>query len=129
MWIVLTMPPVPRLQGKTERLYASLKVSHYTRGQITDRLIVLLTEGKEVPLSSLFNVFDGVALDCFAGLGVYWQQFLKAGAKEIHLAGSGPALFTLVEDKTEAEKIYDNLQKQGLESYLTETLEAIEPLE
>ncbi len=126
MWVVLMMPPVPKMVGKTEQLYASLKASHYTGGQITDRLVTLLTTGGEVTSSSLFNVFDEVALDNFAGLGEYREQFLKAGAKEVHLAGSGPALFTLVRDKAQAEKIYQNLQKQGLESHLSETLPVIE---
>ena len=76
--------------------------------------------------SSLFNVFDEVALDNFTGLGKYRQQFLQAGAQEIHVAGSGPALFTLVRDKNRAEKIYENLQKQGLESYLIDTLPVME---
>jgi len=126
MWVVLMMPPVSRRPGKTKQLYASLKASHYTGGQITDRLVTSLTTGGEVTASSLFNVFDEVALDNFAGLGKYREQFLKAGAQEAHLAGSGPALFTLVRDKNRAEKIYGNLQKQGLESYLSDTLPAIE---
>ncbi len=126
MWVVLMMPPVLRLQGKTKQLYASLKASHYTGGQITDRLVTSLTTGVEVTASSLFNVFDEVALDNFTGLGEYREQFLKAGAQEVHLTGSGPALFTLVRDKNRAEKIYANLQKQGLESYLSDTLPAIE---
>ncbi len=129
MWVVLMMPPVPRPQGKTQRLYASLEAGHYTPGQVTYRLAGLLTGGKGVTPPIQFNVFDDIAFDCFAGLEEYWQQFSEAGAQEIHLAGSGPALFTLAEDKAEAEKIYNNLQGQGLESYLTETLEAIEPLE
>jgi len=125
MWVVLMMPPVSRLPEKTKRLYASLKPSHYTWGEVTGRLAALLTGGGEVAPSSLFNVFDDVAFDSFTGLGEYWGQFLKAGAQEIHLAGSGPALFTLVKDKAQAEKIYNNLQEQGLESYLTETLGGI----
>ena len=124
MWVVLVIPPVPRLQAKTERLYASLQVKHYTDGQITDRLVALLTKGVEVTLSILFNVFDRVATKSFTGLGVYWEQFLEAGAREVHLAGSGPTLFTLVKDKTQAEKIYKTLQQQGRESYLVETLAA-----
>jgi 4-diphosphocytidyl-2-C-methyl-D-erythritol kinase len=129
MWVVLMMPPVPRLPGKTKQLYASLKASHYTGGQITDRLVTSLTRGGEVTSSSLFNVFGEVALDNFAGLGKYRQQFLKDGAQEVHLAGSGPALFTLVRDKNQAEKIYENLQKRGLESYLSDTLPVIEQIE
>ncbi len=122
MWVALVIPPVPRRQGKTGRLYASLKAGHYTDGQITDRLVALLTKGVEVAPSMLFNVFDRIATESFTGLGVYWEQFLKAGAREVHLAGSGPALFTLVRDKTRAEKIRKNLHQQGLECYLAETL-------
>ncbi len=129
MWVVLLVPPVARLPRKTEQLYASLGAKHYTDGQITDKMVAQLTKGKEVIASDLFNVFDDVALDCFAGLEEYRQQFLKAGATFVHLAGSGPTLFTLVKDRVQAEKIYDNLQRRGLESYLTETLETIKPLE
>ncbi len=128
MWVVLMMPPVPRMPGKTEQLYASLKASHYTGGQITDRLVTLLNGDREVTSANLFNVFAEVALDNFAGLDKYRENFLKAGAQEAHLAGSGPALFTLVRDKNWAERIYQNLQKQGLESYLSDTLPAIEPV-
>ena len=126
MWVVLMMPPVSRRPGKTKQLYSSLRASHYTGGQITDRLVTSLTRGGEVTSSSLFNVFDEVALDNFTGLGKYREQFLKVGAHEVHLAGSGPALFTLVRDKSQAEKIYLRLWQQGLESYLTETLASIE---
>ena len=74
-------------------------------------------------------MFDDVALDSFTGLREYWQQFLKAGAQEVHLAGSGPALFTLLKDKVEAERLHRNLQQQGLESYLSDTLAAGEQVE
>ena len=129
MRVVLLVPPVPRAKGKTGQLYASLKTEHYTRAQITYRLVGLLTGGGGAIPPPQFNVFDGVAFDNFTGLEKYWQRFSEAGAQEIHLAGSGPALFTLVKDEDEAEKIYGNLRKQGLESYLTETSEAIESLE
>ncbi len=80
-------------------------------------------------VSNVFNVFDDVALDSFTGLREYWQQFLKAGAQEVHLAGSGPALFALAKDKAQAEELYLRLQQQGLECYLTDTLATIEKVE
>ena len=125
MWVVLMIPPVPRIERKTEQLYSRLKASHYTDGQITDRFVAWLTRGSLKERGIIFNVFNGVALTCFIDLREYWQQFLKAGAQEVHLAGSGPALFTLVKDKAQAEGIYLRLQQQGLEVYLTETLAAI----
>jgi len=54
---------------------------------------------------------------------------VKVGATDVHLAGSGPALFTLAKDKTRAEDLYLRLQQQGLECYLTETLAGIEEVE
>jgi len=132
MWVVVMMPPVPRMERKTERLYASLNSSHYTDGQVTDRLVALLTgrslKGERL-VSNIFNVFDDVARNSFTGLGKYWQQFLKAGAQQVHLAGSGPALFTLIEDKAQAEELYTRCQQQGLESYLTDTLATVEKIE
>ncbi len=126
MWVVLMMPPVPLPQRKTEQLYAGVKAGHYTGGESTDRLVTQLTGCGEMAPSMLFNVFDKVALESFPGLEAYWQQFREAGAEEVHLAGSGPALFTLVRDKKQAEKVYASLQQQGLESYLTNTLAAKE---
>jgi len=119
-WVVLMVPDVPKMPEKTRQLYASLKPNHYTDGQITEKFIKALGEFKP---SMLFNTFENVAFDRFPGLKVYKEHLIKLGASNVHLAGSGPALFTLVEDGAEAEKIYRNLQQQGLECYLTETIQ------
>jgi len=126
MWVVLALPPVPRLLGKTERLYASLKASHYTDGQITQSLAETLKEGREFTPSFLFNTFENVAFSRFSGLRVSRDHIVKIGATNVHLAGSGPALFTLVKDKAQAEELYIRLQSQRLEPYLTETLSTLE---
>ncbi|MFC1899428.1 4-(cytidine 5'-diphospho)-2-C-methyl-D-erythritol kinase [Chloroflexota bacterium] len=127
-WIILMMPPLPSEQNKTTRLYAGLKARSYTEGKITDAMIALLFAGGEITDAYLYNVFDGVARDNFAGIDEYWRQFLKAGARTVHLSGSGPTLFALAEDKNQAEEIYLNLWQKGLESYLVEILPAIEKL-
>ena len=131
MWVVLMVPDVPRLPGKTKQLYASMNPGHYTDGQITERLVALLTKrslkGQSL-VSNIFNVFDGVAFNNFTGLGEYWQQFLKAGAQQVHLAGSGPALFTLLKDRAQANKVYRHIQQQGMESYLTDNLAEVEKI-
>jgi len=129
MSVVLMLPPVPRVRGKTGRLYASLPSSYYTGGEITDRFVALLTEGSlsgDGLTGSIFNVLADIALENFDGLAQYREQFLKAGAEKVYLAGSGPTLFTLTENKSQAKEIYDNLQQQGLESYLADTLDAID---
>ena len=129
MWVVLALPPVPRLTGKTERLYASLKASHYTDGQVTERLVEELKAGREFTPSFLFNTFENVAFSRFSGLRVSRDHIVKIGATNVHLAGSGPALFILVRDRTQAEDLYIRLRQQRLEPYLTETLAAIGKVE
>lgn len=128
MWLVLLMPAVPRSTGKTGRLYSNLKESHYTDGQMTEKLVVLLTKGGDMVPANLFNVFDNIAYDSFKGLDDYRERFLKAGADSVHLAGSGPALFTMIRDRAQAERLYKQLTEQGLEAYLAETLGTIKPL-
>jgi 4-diphosphocytidyl-2-C-methyl-D-erythritol kinase len=126
MWVVLLLPPVPRKLGKTKRLYSNVQARHYTSGQITGRLVDWLIGGREVMPSMLFNVFDSVAWESYSGLRKYWEQFLAVGAREVHLAGSGPTLYTIIEDMVQAEKIYQRLQEQGLAAYLAETISGVE---
>jgi 4-diphosphocytidyl-2-C-methyl-D-erythritol kinase len=125
-WVVLTVPPVARLPGKTAQLYGRLKTSDYSGGQITQRLVDALKAGRGVEPSLFFNVFDRIALAQFAGLSKYREQMISLGATDVHLAGSGPALFTLVGDKAQAEELYERLRQRGLEAYFAETSAEIE---
>jgi len=127
-WVVLTVPPVLRLPGKTKRLYDNLKANHYTDGQITQRLVGELKAGREFTSSLLFNTFENVAFTRYSELDVSRTHMVKMVASDVHLAGSGPALFTLVKDKSEAEELCILLQKQRLEPYLTDTLPALDQI-
>ena len=125
-WVVLAMPPVPRLPGKTKQLYESLQANHYTDGQVTQRLVDELKAGKEFEPSHLFNTFENVAFSRFPGLNMSRRHMVKIGASHVHLAGSGPALFALLKDKTQAEDLCNRLKTQRLEPYLAETLTAVD---
>ncbi len=126
MWVVLMVPPVPRLPRKTGQLYASLKANHYTDGQITGRLLEMLREGREFTPSLLFNTFENVAFTRLSKISTYRSHALKVGASNIHLAGSGPTLYTLLEDRTQAEELYFRLRQQRMQPYLAETLASID---
>ncbi len=119
--VVLIIPDVPRPPGKTAKLYASLNNSHFTDGQITRRMVKELKEGKEP--STLFNTFENVVFTGGSELKVYRDHLRKMGAPHVHLAGSGPALFTLLKDKAEAEELYTRCKHQNMETYLVETLD------
>ena len=78
--------------------------------------------------SMLFNTFENVAYDFFPKLEVYKGHFLKLGAPFVHLAGSGPTLFTMLEDKAKAEDIYRRCRDQKMECYLAATLSSLDGL-
>jgi 4-diphosphocytidyl-2-C-methyl-D-erythritol kinase len=124
-WIVLIIPAVPRIPDKTARLYASLWESQYTDGIYSTRLVTSLQEKKRLEPDLLFNTFENVAFDpCMSSIGfaaelyVYRSHIMKIGAPNLHLAGSGPSLFSLVKDKASGENLATRLKNQGMEVYL-----------
>ena len=125
-WVVFMVPPVPRLAGKTGQLYASLKNNHYTDGEITAKFAEMLQGDKDFKTSLLFNTFENVAFTHQSKISVYRSHAIKVGAPSVHLAGSGPTLYTLLEEKAQAEELYSRLQQQRMQPYLAETLTSIE---
>jgi hypothetical protein len=71
---------------------------------------------------SMYNAFDAVAFEMYEGMEWYWKQFMSAGAPEVHLAGSGPTLFTLLSYRGRAEELYRSLLDFGLETYIVKTV-------
>lgn len=120
MWVILVVPAIPQLPEKTRQLYASLNASHYTDGSITQRLVSEITRGNEPDPGLLFNVFESVADGAFPRLSAYGERMTQAGAPYVHLAGSGPALFTMLKDKAQADHLHLRLKAQKFEVYLAE---------
>ncbi len=117
MTAVIFVPPMPGLERKTEQLYSRVKPADYTAGHLTDDFVQWLNKREKSTSPVLFNVFDYIAPGVFPGLKEYRQRFLEAGAPEVHMAGSGPALYTLTQDAAVAGRICSSLGAQGLESY------------
>ena len=122
-WAVILMPDISVPHPKTARLYGSLTPEHYTQGEHTTRLVDELTANRATSniTELLFNVFESVAFQIYPGLLKYREYFKQAGELPVHIAGSGPALFTITPDKERAKNIYNSLKKEKLEVYLART--------
>lgn len=120
-YIVLVNPAIPRIAGKTAAAYAALKPSHFTDGEITRKLADDIKAGREIAPSHLFNTFENVVFTPGAELTTYRSHIRKIGAPNVHLAGSGPAMFTMLKDRLQAEDLATRLRNQGMETYLAET--------
>jgi 4-diphosphocytidyl-2-C-methyl-D-erythritol kinase len=123
LYLVLVVPDIPVDPGKTGRMYAAVKPSHFTDGSMTYKLAETLRKRRKPDSSMLFNTFENVAFDVFPGLDVYKKHLVKLGATRVHLAGSGPALFTLFDNKSKAEDLYRRCLDQKMRTYLVKTCE------
>ena len=121
-WLLLAMPDGPVSPGKTAAMYARLTRAHYTKGAFTDKVAAAMEAGKRPEPSMLFNVFQHIAFGDFDRCWVYAERLVSLGAPRVHLAGSGPALFTLFEDRAAAEELYNRCREEGMEVYLARTL-------
>jgi 4-diphosphocytidyl-2-C-methyl-D-erythritol kinase len=121
-WFVLLLPPLPKTPRKTQQLYSRLNARHFTAGQFVYRAFKIWSQDRQLSPSLLFNVFDKVAFGAFPGLEDYWKRFEEAVGTDIHLVGSGPALFAPVDSEARAEKVSNLLIQQGLEAYSVTTV-------
>ena len=122
MWVVLVIPGVPVEEGKAGRMYAGLKPAHFTDGKITQKLVETLRKGGEFIPSMLFNTFENIAFDDYNIRRVYVEHLIKMGAPHVHIAGSGTALFTILEEREKAVNLFKICRNQGMKTYLVGTL-------
>jgi 4-diphosphocytidyl-2-C-methyl-D-erythritol kinase len=117
-WFVLLRPDLAVSPAKTAALYRLIEPGHYTSGGLSVGMREQFEIRGERKQGTICNVFEKVAPDAFPGLVKYMQEFRRAGAPEVHLAGSGPVLFTMLYDESLASAIHANLLAGGLDSHL-----------
>jgi len=121
LWVVLVMPDIPVEMGKTGRMYSSLKPAYFTDGSITQKLVEALKYRKPFLPAMLYNVFENIAFEDFTLKHLCLDPMKKCGALHVHLAGSGPALFTMTPDKARAEELYSKYKSLGMKASIAAT--------
>jgi 4-diphosphocytidyl-2-C-methyl-D-erythritol kinase len=119
---VILHPGLARPEKKTANLYNMLETRDYSDGSRTRELAETIAGGSAVEAELLHNSFEGAALRVFNGLAEIWQQFKAAGAAEVHLAGSGPALFAVFNDAESARDVCARLKSLGLDAWTAESM-------
>ncbi len=118
VWFVVIMPDTKNVPGKTGRMYSALKSSQYTDGRKTDSLVKLLEEGKPFGDDSLYNVFEKPAEEVYPRLEQYKDILLKLGSGKVNLAGSGPALYVMVDELGRGEELVKGCRETGMEAWV-----------
>ena len=119
-WIVVAIPDID-LPDKTAAMYRALTPDNFTRGALSLKLEArILHHGGDVPPQLLFNTFDSVARSVVPDVDRCWNDMRAAGAREIHVAGSGPAIYAAVERKEIATTIHLVMERiKGWNSLVT----------
>jgi 4-diphosphocytidyl-2-C-methyl-D-erythritol kinase len=119
--IILLMPAIDRVENKTRQMYGRLTPSDFSDGKASDKLVKILESAGEYPETRVYNVFEKQAASFFKGLKQSSLKFHQAGATSVHLAGSGPTLFSLIKEDNEAAGIHKRLREMGQEAYLVKS--------
>jgi len=116
VWFVFIKPDIPELAKKTTKLYGMMQPVNYSDGSHATRMQEMVANGEKLTPASLFNAFDYIVFKAYPELVRYWGPFHRCGAGKLHLAGSGPAIFSLEEDEAKANEIKQKLVEQGIEA-------------
>lgn len=115
-FFVLLFPDIPVGKEKTKRIYSLLDPRDYSCGSFTDRLLSRVKSGSKIESRDLFNALGKVAFSFFGGLERHKMAFPKP--EEVQVAGSGPTLFAVEQDRLKAESITHNLKMRGFNVHL-----------
>jgi 4-diphosphocytidyl-2-C-methyl-D-erythritol kinase len=122
MHAVIVAPGIAAPSGKTGLVYSRLRAEMFTTGQFVRAATYALEQGKRIPEDLMFNVFEKVADEVFAGLAQERQQLESSTPIRWHLAGSGPCLYALLDSEAEARKTATALHRPGRMVFTARTL-------
>ena len=119
--ILVVVPPLS-IPHKTQRMYSLLSPEHYGDGAASDRFAAALRKGRPPEEGDLYDVFDSPAFQAFPELHACRQALRQAGASAVHLAGSGPALFVLLRDEEQRERLARAAADGGAKAFAATTI-------
>lgn len=122
-WLVLVSPDAT-IERKTATLFGSLRPEHFTRGEAAAAVADAARRGEPWPESRMVNAFESVADGLFPHLATCRRAMTEAGAGRVHLSGTGPSLFALVEDEAAGRGLAERLEEQGLSARVVHTVGA-----
>ncbi len=107
-------------------MYDALRPADFSDGERAEAPQRRLQRGLPITDGLLHNAFERAAYEVFQGLRTYRDALLAAGARRVHVAGSGPSLFSLGSDEDDARATHDRLRQPGGNALLVRTLTAAE---
>lgn len=119
--VLVVVPPLS-IAEKTQRMYSLLGPKDYGDGAASDRFADALRQGRPLKEGDMYDVFGCLAFQAFPELQTCRQALIQAGASAVHLAGSGPALFVLLRDEEQRERLARAAASAGAKDFAATTI-------
>lgn len=131
--LLVLVPPVPAHEGKTARRYGALHPHDFSSGEHAKRLAARIARKAPPPTNDLVNAFEAVIERTEPELVAHYARYGQAGALQMHLCGSGPAVFLFIREGAKAQELRRDFRQVGATVFEAHTLgreraTAIEPL-
>lgn len=118
-WVVLSKPTIG---VSTQSVYQRLDVENAEHPD-TRAMVEALKEGDYQGIcANVGNTLESVTLDMHEEVGQIKEQMKQAGADAVLMSGSGPTVFSLVEQDARAQRIYNSLKGFCTEVYMVRML-------
>lgn len=112
----------PSGSPKTAHMYSLLEPGDFSDGSHTRQMMDALEEGRPIE-GLLFNGFRRASQQASPQNARLESILAEAGARNMCLAGSGPALFCLFPNEDEARRVYISLKDRGVRAYCVPTVQ------
>lgn len=120
--LLVLVPPVPPLEGKTARRYAALHPHDFTRGDKSRRLAARIARNAPPPTSDLVNTFERAIERSDPELVAHYARYAQTGALQLHLCGAGPAVYLFIREDARASELRRDFRSVGATVFEARTL-------
>ena len=122
-WIVLSKPPVSVSTAEIYKAFDSLTPEEIGKRPENEKLAEALNSKKTKRLAkNMANVLEKAAAKRYPLIIETKDKLRKACTGAVMMSGSGPTVFAILSNKSEAETVYEQMKKLNRETYLTHTL-------
>ncbi|SIS62227.1 4-diphosphocytidyl-2-C-methyl-D-erythritol kinase [Salimicrobium flavidum] len=125
-WVVLAKPPIG---VSTKTIYQALDIKEAHHPDTEAMVMALREEDYEKICRHTGNTLEGVTVQFHPEVAQLKEHMLQAGADASLMSGSGPTVFSLVEQDVKARRIYNHLKGFCEEVYMVRVLGAKETLD
>lgn len=120
--LLVLVPPVPSSGNKTARRYGALHPHDFSTGNRSKRLAARIARKAPPPTGDLVNAFEAVIERTEPELVAHYARYAQAGALQLHLCGSGPAVFLFIREDAKAAELRRDFRAVGATVFEARTL-------